>query len=311
MGKGMSITGFVLSCLFFVPLLPLIGVVLSIIATAKAKNKKDLKGLAIAGIIVGVVSIFFQIALLLVIIKVIIAYHSFTLDQKGITYEAPIENISAEPETTRGDLLPKIYASSFYPDIDQDVEIKVSAQNYGVQRITKNFDYKVTLSKEGEILYESSGESQGLMLPANETVLETFNYKFTSYGDYELSLILDTKEAITELDESNNNKSVTIYVQQEKAQTQSIKLLDCDDVNGVCMTIEDAQKIDPYLREYTLTSGNCDDFDEICYKKKLDCYEIGGECLTTDEFFERIQNGEDLQFTFEGTCNVGECYIKN
>ena len=54
MGKGKSITAFVLSLLFFIPLVPLVGLILGIIATSKAKNPEDLKGLAIAAIVIGI-----------------------------------------------------------------------------------------------------------------------------------------------------------------------------------------------------------------------------------------------------------------
>lgn len=53
MGRGLSITAFVLSLLFFIPFASFIGVILGIIAVMKAKDKKDLKGLAIAAIAIG------------------------------------------------------------------------------------------------------------------------------------------------------------------------------------------------------------------------------------------------------------------
>jgi hypothetical protein len=64
MGKGMSITAFVLSLLFFVPLAPLIGLILGITATAKAKDKDSLKGLAIAAIVVGAITTIINIVIL-------------------------------------------------------------------------------------------------------------------------------------------------------------------------------------------------------------------------------------------------------
>lgn len=52
----MSITAFVLSLLFFIPLAPLIGCILGIVAVVKAgKDPKALKGLAIAAIIIGAI----------------------------------------------------------------------------------------------------------------------------------------------------------------------------------------------------------------------------------------------------------------
>ena len=55
MGKGLSITAFVLSLLFFIPLAPIIGLISGIIALVKAKNDPNaLKGLAIAAIVLGV-----------------------------------------------------------------------------------------------------------------------------------------------------------------------------------------------------------------------------------------------------------------
>ena len=54
MGKGLSITAFVLSILFFIPFAPLIGLILGIIAFVKSKEDPDaLRGLALASIIIG------------------------------------------------------------------------------------------------------------------------------------------------------------------------------------------------------------------------------------------------------------------
>ena len=60
MGKGLSITAFVLSLLFFIPFAPIVGLVLGIVAVVKAK-KGDLKGLAIAAIAIGIISGIFNI----------------------------------------------------------------------------------------------------------------------------------------------------------------------------------------------------------------------------------------------------------
>ena len=53
MGKGLSITAFVFSLFFFIPFVPIVGLVLGIIATRKEKQPGDLKELAIAAIILG------------------------------------------------------------------------------------------------------------------------------------------------------------------------------------------------------------------------------------------------------------------
>ncbi len=56
MGKGLTITGFVLSLLIFIPFAPVVGLILGIITLVKAKDNPDaLKGLAIATIVIGVV----------------------------------------------------------------------------------------------------------------------------------------------------------------------------------------------------------------------------------------------------------------
>jgi hypothetical protein len=56
MGKGLSITAFILSILFFIPLAPLIGLILGIVAVVKAKDDSSaLKGLAIAAIVIGAI----------------------------------------------------------------------------------------------------------------------------------------------------------------------------------------------------------------------------------------------------------------
>lgn len=56
MGKGLTITAFVLSLLVFVPLAPIVGLVLGIIAFKRAENDPTaLRGLAIAAIVIGAV----------------------------------------------------------------------------------------------------------------------------------------------------------------------------------------------------------------------------------------------------------------
>ncbi len=56
--SGLAIFALVMSCLFFVPLAPLIGLILGIVALAKTKPGEP-KGLAIAAIAVGPVSFLF------------------------------------------------------------------------------------------------------------------------------------------------------------------------------------------------------------------------------------------------------------
>lgn len=56
MGRGLTITAFVLSLLFLIPLAPIAGLILGIVAYNKAKNDPGaLKELAIAAIIIGAV----------------------------------------------------------------------------------------------------------------------------------------------------------------------------------------------------------------------------------------------------------------
>lgn len=68
MGKGLIITGFVLSLLFFIPFVPLIGLVLGIIGLVKANKEKNAKkGLAIAAIVLGAIFTLFQIVLVTIL----------------------------------------------------------------------------------------------------------------------------------------------------------------------------------------------------------------------------------------------------
>tara|TARA_B100000315_G_scaffold250857_1_gene284482 strand:+ start:229 stop:690 length:462 start_codon:yes stop_codon:yes gene_type:complete len=54
LGKGLTISAFVLSLLFFIPFAPLIGLILGIIALVKSKNDPNAsKGLAIAAVVLG------------------------------------------------------------------------------------------------------------------------------------------------------------------------------------------------------------------------------------------------------------------
>ncbi len=54
-GQGLAITALVLACLFFVPLLPLIGLILGIVALVKSRPGD--RGLAIAAVVVGGVTL--------------------------------------------------------------------------------------------------------------------------------------------------------------------------------------------------------------------------------------------------------------
>ncbi|MBD3253067.1 hypothetical protein GF386_05010 [Candidatus Pacearchaeota archaeon] len=66
MGRKLSITAFVFSLLFFVPLFPIVGLILGIVALIKAKGEKDsLQGLAIAAIIIGALFGIFHLITLL------------------------------------------------------------------------------------------------------------------------------------------------------------------------------------------------------------------------------------------------------
>jgi hypothetical protein len=74
MGRGLSITAFVFSLLFFVPLGSIIGLILGIIAYTKAKNDPNaLKKLALAAIIIGAIlglfNLFFSAGFLTVFLR--------------------------------------------------------------------------------------------------------------------------------------------------------------------------------------------------------------------------------------------------
>ncbi len=86
MGKGLSIIAFVLSMLFFVPFAPIAGIILGIIAVAKAKNKEDLKGLAIAAIIIGAILMIFNLLIIISYFSGVTAQQSGAnvTDEKGI-----------------------------------------------------------------------------------------------------------------------------------------------------------------------------------------------------------------------------------
>jgi branched-subunit amino acid transport protein len=65
MGKKLTITAFVLSLLFFVPLVPIMGLILGVIAIRKAKDDPEIsKGLAIAAIVLGAIFGLIQLTIL-------------------------------------------------------------------------------------------------------------------------------------------------------------------------------------------------------------------------------------------------------
>lgn len=81
MGRKMSITAFVLSLLFFIPLVPIAGFILGIIATIKAKDDPNaLKGLAIAAIVIGAIfGIFGQMVFGIIVANFIRGYMGYQL----------------------------------------------------------------------------------------------------------------------------------------------------------------------------------------------------------------------------------------
>ena len=57
MTKGLDIAALVLSLLFFIPPLPIVGLILGIVSVARCSKKKEkASGLAIAAIIVGAIT---------------------------------------------------------------------------------------------------------------------------------------------------------------------------------------------------------------------------------------------------------------
>jgi len=62
MTRKLTITAFVLSLLFFIPFAPLVGLILGIVAL---KKNTELKGLAIAAIVIGAIMSLFMVPLVL------------------------------------------------------------------------------------------------------------------------------------------------------------------------------------------------------------------------------------------------------
>jgi len=66
MGRKLTITAFILSLLFFIPLVPIIGVILAIIAFIKALHDPDaLKWLALTAIVIGIFASYFNIFMII------------------------------------------------------------------------------------------------------------------------------------------------------------------------------------------------------------------------------------------------------
>ena len=62
MTRKLTITAFVLSLLFFIPFAPLVGLILGIVAL---KKNTELKGLAIAAIVIGAIMSLFMVPFML------------------------------------------------------------------------------------------------------------------------------------------------------------------------------------------------------------------------------------------------------
>lgn len=113
--SGLAITAFVLSLLFFLPLLPLIGSILGIVATVRLSSRKHLggMGLAIAAIPVGVVVVFFLQGMLAAI--AIPAFVKYIRKSKAIEATESLDKIRAglrayaraDHFDQQGNLLPK------------------------------------------------------------------------------------------------------------------------------------------------------------------------------------------------------------
>ncbi len=74
MGKGLGITGFVISLisLIFILIFPILGLILSIISLVFCiiQLRKEKTGLAIAGLIISIISIIFNVLALIAVIIV-------------------------------------------------------------------------------------------------------------------------------------------------------------------------------------------------------------------------------------------------
>jgi hypothetical protein len=113
--SGLAITAFVLSLVFFLPVVPLVGAILGIVALATHKPDRGGKGLAIAAIPVGLVMVFFFQGLIAAVS--IPAFIKYTRKAKTVEATESLDKMvvgarsyaQAEHYDTSGNLQPKSF----------------------------------------------------------------------------------------------------------------------------------------------------------------------------------------------------------
>ncbi len=213
--------------------------------------------------------------------------------------------------STKGDLIPKIYTESSYPELNQELDISAAVQNYGVQRIEgEKFDYRVVLSRDGTNIIEENGTYDGgTMLPTEEFVIYTFSYEFDSYGEYEVNVTVDLNNQITELKENNNEKTITIYV-KEKSVSDDDDDDDEDESTETGLADDDAK--DEVAKSGCYDSDGGKEFETkgICYDDSSFINGRSDFCAGDDRLAELYCENKRCGIKMEnceGICKEGKC----
>lgn len=196
------------------------------------------------------------------------------------------------------DLVAEIVSKSLYPALNEEIQIKFNAENEGTNKVETEFDYTIEISKGDDLIYTYSNSSNQTLNSGEDVNVKILNHKFDSYGTYTVTFYLDLLNKAKELDESNNDDTVKIYVKE--------KVVSNDD--------------DDEEEEYDEGSaGECEDSDGgIDYDKIGTCTDAGSFkngrkdfCAGDDRIGEMYCNqyGEcDIEiYECEGICREGKC----
>jgi hypothetical protein len=163
-------------------------------------------------------------------------------DNETVGEDEEIPEQPVEREQTKADLVPQLNTETLYPDLNQEMRLWLGLFNRGFQKIDEDITYTFTLSKAGTVLHDQTGVERATLFASTEMELYETTYTFESYGQYELTAKVDTKDVLFELEEWNNNKTVTIFVNEPVVEEPEepevdedgvvVKLPGCIDTDG-------------------------------------------------------------------------------
>ena len=140
------------------------------------------------------------------------------------------------------DLKPNIMSSRLYPALNEVAKLTFEVKNDGIAKIQNPFNYSIEITRDGVYVLQKTNVSNVKVSPDKTETIEKLKYTFNEYGEYKVKLNLDLNNDIDELREENNEKIITIYVNEKKESTDDSKSFDksadnsdeegCSDTDG-------------------------------------------------------------------------------